>query len=51
MKVCSNCMRVNSDDSETCIQCGGEDFVELEFPFYDDIIPYLEKECTEHIAQ
>jgi len=37
MKVCKNCFRINPDEAETCIQCGGNDFDELLMtPFYDD---------------
>ena len=43
MKVCDNCSRVNPDDMEKCIDCGGEEFRDLHFiGGTDDIEPYLE---------
>ena len=36
MKVCIDCYRVNKDDAEKCIGCGGDNF--------QDIIPIEEEE-------
>ena len=42
MKMCVKCNRLNPDDTEKCIECGGEEFIEVLFP--------LEREeCMEHM--
>lgn len=45
MKVCRNCLRVNLDDAETCIQCMGEDFDTILMTLEcDSEILYMENE-------
>jgi RNA polymerase subunit RPABC4/transcription elongation factor Spt4 len=44
MKICDNCQRINLDEAEVCIGCGGDKFTEIIFPFYNDIESYLESE-------
>ena len=44
MKVCDNCSRVNPDDAEKCLTCGGTKFTKLlPPPFYNDA-DYTEEE-------
>lgn len=43
MKVCDNCSRINPDDAEKCLECGGEEFETLHFRSDDAIEPYLEE--------
>jgi RNA polymerase subunit RPABC4/transcription elongation factor Spt4 len=31
MKMCEDCQRINQDDNEKCVECGGDKFKEIVF--------------------
>ena len=48
MKVCDNCQRINPDDVEECLGCGGKEFETLHFiSEANSIEPYL----REHLGE
>jgi len=44
MKSCTRRGFVNDDKEESCLNCGGNSFNHITFPFYDNIEPYKEVE-------
>jgi len=36
VKMCVNCNRINPDDVEECIECGGKEFENISFPLEVD---------------